>query len=62
MFVVTKKPKTPNIIWDKENKKPLCKFNKKGVLETNDEVLAEKLKVLGHTVTGEAEKPNKSKK
>lgn len=56
MFRVTKKPKTPNIIWDAVNKRPLCKFDKKGILETNDETLAEKLKAMGHTVVGEADK------
>ena len=39
MFIVTKKPKTPNILWDGENNRPLCKFVK-GVLETSDEKLA----------------------
>ena len=43
------------MIWDVENNKPLCKFVK-GVLETDDEVLVEKLKELGHEVTGEADK------
>ena len=56
MLKVTKKPKTPNMIWDAENNGPLCKFDRKGVLETNDETLAEKLKALGHTVTGEVDK------
>lgn len=56
MLKVTKKPKTPNIIWDAENNRPLCKFDRKGILETNDETLAEKLKAMGHVVTGEVEK------
>lgn len=56
MLKVTKKPKTPNMIWDAENKRPLCKFDKKGILETNDETLAKKLKAMGHTVTGEVDK------
>lgn len=55
MFTVTKKPKTPNTIWDAANKRPLCKFDKKGILETNDETLAERLKARGHTVTGEVD-------
>lgn len=55
MFTVTKKPKTPNTIWDAANKRPLCKFDKKGILETNDETLAERLKAMGHTVTGEVD-------
>ena len=54
MFKVTKKPKTPNIVWDASNNRPLCKFVK-GVFETNDETLASKLKNLGHTVEGEAD-------
>lgn len=54
MFRVTKKPKTPNILWDASNNRPLCRFVK-GVFETNDEVLASKLKDLGHTVECEAD-------
>ena len=54
MFKVTKKPKTPNIIWDASSNRPLCRFVK-GVFETNDETLASKLKDLGHTVEGEAD-------
>lgn len=54
MFKVTKKPKTPNIVWDAKKNIPLCKFVK-GVFETNDEQIAFKLKSMGHTVTGEAD-------
>lgn len=54
MFRVTKKPKTPNILWDASSNRPLCRFVK-GVFETNDEALASKLKDLGHTVEGEAD-------
>lgn len=54
MFKVTKKPHTPNIIWDASNDSPLCKFVN-GVIETNDKTLASKLKSLGHTVEGKAE-------
>lgn len=54
MFKVTKKPKTPNILWDASNSRPLCRFVK-GVFETNDEALASKLKDLGHTAEGEAD-------
>lgn len=54
MFKVTKKPKTPNIVWDSSANRPLCKFVK-GVFETNDEQIAFKLKSMGHTVTGEAD-------
>ena len=54
MFKVTKKPKTPNIIWDASSNRLLCRFVK-GVFETNDEALASKLKDLGHTVEGEAD-------
>lgn len=53
MFKVIKTPKTPNIIWDGANNRPLCKFVN-GVVETNDEVLASKLASLGHTVEGKA--------
>lgn len=54
MFRVTKKPKTPNMVWDSDNNRPLCKFVK-GIFETNDADIAEKLKAAGHTVTGEAD-------
>lgn len=54
MFKITKKPKTPNIVWDSSSNRPLCKFVK-GVVETNDEQIAFKLKSMGHTVTGEAD-------
>lgn len=54
MFKVTKKPKTPNILWDASNNRPLCKFVN-GVLETNDKDLADKLKGLGNSVEGEAD-------
>ena len=54
MFKVTKKPKTPNIVWDSSGNRPLCKFVK-GVFETNDEQIVFKLKSMGHTVTGEAD-------
>ena len=54
MFKVTKKPKTPNMIWDAANNRPLCKFVK-GVLETNDKAIADRLAALGHTVMGEAD-------
>lgn len=50
MFRVEKKPKTPNMIWDAANNRPLCKFVK-GVFETNDECVAEKLKEMGYAVT-----------
>ena len=35
MFTVKKKAKTPNMVWDAANNRPLCKFVK-GVFETND--------------------------
>ncbi len=50
MFRVTKKPNTPNMIWDANQNRPLCKFVD-GVLETKDKKLADRLKALGHTVT-----------
>lgn len=45
----------PNMIWDADNNKPLCKFVK-GQLTTNDEVLVAKLTELGCKVSGEADK------
>lgn len=54
MFKVTKKPKTPNILWDASSNRPLCKFVN-GVLETNNEPLAFKLKGMGYKVEGEAD-------
>lgn len=54
MFTVKKKTKTPNMVWDAANNRPLCKFVK-GVFETNDEAVAEKLKDMGYEVTGEAD-------
>lgn len=54
MFKITKKPKTPNILWDASSNRPLCRFVK-GVFETNDEAIASKLKGLGYTVEGEAD-------
>lgn len=56
MFTVKKIPKTPNILWDAAAKTPLCKFVN-GVLETNDAVLADKLKGMGYEVTGETDVP-----
>jgi len=54
MFTVKKKAKTPNMVWDAANNRPLCKFVK-GVFETNDEAVAEKMKGMGYEVTGEAD-------
>ena len=54
MFTVKKKAKTPNMVWDAANNRPLCKFVK-GIFETNDEAVAEKLKGMGYEVTGEAD-------
>lgn len=59
MFTVKKKAKTPNMVWDSANNRPLCKFVK-GVFETNDEAVAEKLKGMGYEVTGEADAVEKS--
>ncbi len=56
MFKVTKKPLTPNIVWDAEKNIALCRFTK-GVFETNDKDLADKLQEMGHTVSGEADTP-----
>lgn len=57
MFTVIKKPLTPNIIWNGDAGKPLCDFGHKGMLETNDQELVQKLAAMGHTVTGEADAP-----
>lgn len=54
MFKVTKKAKTPNMVWDAASNRPLCKFVK-GVFETNDKEIADRLAALGHTLTGEAD-------
>ena len=54
MFKIEKKPKTPNLVWDSAGNRPLCKFVK-GVFETDDETLAEKLKEMGYTVTGKVD-------
>lgn len=54
MFKVTKKSKTPNIIWDTDNNRPLCKFVKR-IFKTNNEVLAGKLKDMGYAVEGETD-------
>lgn len=54
MFKITKKQKTPNIIWDTSNNRPLCKFVN-GIVETSEESLAVKLQELGHTVEGGAD-------
>lgn len=54
MFKVTKKPQTPNIVWDASTNRPLCKFVK-GVFETNDEAVVSKLKAMGYAVEGEAD-------
>lgn len=51
MFTITKKPKTANMLWDAENNKPLCQFDEKGLLLTDDAALADKLKTLGYEVT-----------
>lgn len=57
MFTVKKKPLTPNIIWDGSAGRPLCSFGHRGLLETNDPELAEKLAAMGHMVTGDADVP-----
>lgn len=56
MFKVSKKPKTPNMIWDSEKNCLLCKFVK-GIFETDDAGVADKLETMWHTVT---EIPNES--
>jgi hypothetical protein len=57
MFKITKNPKTPNMLWDPINKRVFCKFNKSGVIETNDPALAEILRNRGHKVEGESDFP-----
>ena len=42
MFRVTKKPNTPNMIWDAEWYCLLCKFEN-GILETDNADLAKKI-------------------
>ncbi len=49
MFRVTKKPGTPNIVWDASKGRRLCRFVH-GVFETGDETVANRLKNMGHTV------------
>lgn len=46
MFKVSKKPKTPNMIWDSEKNCLLCKFVK-GIFETDDAGVADKLESMG---------------
>lgn len=59
-YTITKKPKTPNMLWDGKTKKVIAKFNEKGIFETDEKAVAEKLKELGHTVveTEEGKKTN----
>jgi hypothetical protein len=54
MFTVKKPPLTPNIVWDAENGTVLCRFQK-GIMETNDRALVEKLRAMGYEVDGETE-------
>lgn len=55
-YTITKKPKTPNMLWDGKTKKIIAKFNEKGVFETDEKAVAEMLKELGHTVVEAEEK------
>lgn len=61
MFKIRKKPKSPNIVWDASKNCPLCKFEK-GIYETEDTSIAEKLKSMGYQVEGEAQAEDKEKK
>jgi hypothetical protein len=61
MFIIKKKPNTPNMVWDTEKNKPLCKFVV-GLFETNDTYIAEKLKTMGYEVTGDTDKPERKGK
>ncbi len=56
MFLVKKKPLTPNTVWDGANEKPLCRFEK-GIFKTDDQEVADKLLALGYEVIGEDGKP-----
>lgn len=56
MFIITKKSKTPNIVWDSSTNNPLCKFVQ-GVFETNDQALAHKLKEMGYFVEEKVVRP-----
>ena len=60
MFTLKKKLNTANIVWDGGKNRPLCRFVK-GVFTTNDKDVAEKLKALGHTVTGDVDDPKSGK-
>jgi len=63
MYKVIKKPLTPNMVWDAEHGKPLCRF-KNGVLETDDKTVADKLAAMGYSVendTVEAETAEQTK-
>lgn len=51
MFQIKKTLKTPSIVWDADNRRPLCKFVK-GVFETEDEAVAKKLLAMGYKVDG----------
>ena len=52
MFKVTKKSKTPNILWDASSNRPLCRFVN-GIFKTNDQTVVDKLKGMGYSVEGE---------
>lgn len=52
MYIITKKPKTPNMIWDAKTNSVVVKFDEEGVFKTADKALAKKMKELGHTVEG----------
>lgn len=54
MFRVTKTAKTPNMVWDSSENRPLCKFVK-GVFETNDEEVASRLEGMGYKVEKETD-------
>lgn len=56
MFLVKKKPLTPNTVWDGDNGKVLCKFEK-GIFRTEDQAVADKLLALGYEVTSEDGEP-----
>lgn len=58
-YTITKRPLTPNSLWDDEKGGIFCSFSN-GKIETDDDGLAEKLEALGHTVTRNADADEKS--